>query len=60
MLTGYYHGGAGLAVIGLVSDIGQNVLQSSIKTESGSSYIYFQIFLLVALLEKALIKNTSQ
>jgi hypothetical protein len=47
-------------VIGLISDIGQNALQSSIETESGSSSIYFQIFLLVALLDKALIKNENQ
>jgi hypothetical protein len=52
-----YHWGVGLAVTGRIRDIGQNALQSSFQTGSGSSPIYCQIFLLVAFLDEDFIGN---
>jgi len=52
-----YHWGAGLAVIGQIRNIGQNVLRSVFQTGSGSSPCYFQIFSLIAFLEEAFIRN---
>ena len=48
---------AGLAVIGRIGNIGQNVLQSVFQTGSGRSPRYFQIFSLIAFLEEAFIRN---
>ena len=39
--------GAGLAVIGWIRDIGQNVLQSSFQTGSSCSPGYFHIFFII-------------
>ena len=47
-------GGAGLAVNGRIRDVGQNVLQSSFRTLSGSSPSYGHIFPL----SHSFIKNT--
>ena len=42
---------------GRIRDIGQNVLQYSFQTRSGSSPSYSHIFLLMAFLEEAFIRN---
>jgi hypothetical protein len=55
----FYHGCAGLVVTGRIRDIGQNVLQSSFQTgSSSSSRRCFHIFLLIAFLEEASIRNS--
>jgi hypothetical protein len=48
-----------MAVDGRIRDIGQNVLNSSLQTGSGSSPSYFQIFFLVAFLPEDFIGNIS-
>ena len=52
-----YHWGPGLVVTGRIHDIGQNVLQSSFRGGSSNTPSYFQIFLLIALLQEAFIRN---
>jgi hypothetical protein len=52
-----YHWSAGLAVTGRILDIGQNVLQSSFRGGSCNTLSYFQIFLLIAFLQEAFIRN---
>jgi len=46
-----------MAVNGRTRDTGQNVLQSSFQTRSGSSTNYFHIFFRNSFLEKAFISN---
>ena len=54
-----YDWGAGLEVSGSIQDIGQKVLQSSFQIGSSSSPTYFQIFYVIASLEKAFIRNVT-
>ena len=54
---GIYHWGAGLAVTGQIRDSRQNVLQSYFQTGSNNSPNYFRIFLFIAFLEEAFIRD---
>ena len=49
-----YHWGAGLAVTGRIRDIGQNVLQSSFRTENSSTTT-----ILTAFLEETFVRNIT-
>ena len=53
-----YHWGVGMAVTGRIRDSGPDDLKSFFfSTESSSSHSYFHIFLLIAFLEEAFIRN---
>jgi hypothetical protein len=46
-----------MAVTGPIRDIGQNVLQSSFETGSGSSPIYFHVIFLIVFLEEGFMRS---
>jgi len=56
-LLDIYRWGAGLAIIGRIRDIGQNVSRSSFVTGSSSSPTYCHMFFLIAFLAEAFIRN---
>lgn len=56
-MTGNLSLGAGLAVTGLIRNIGQNILQSFCQTRSSRNPTCFQIFFFVSFLKETFIRN---